>query len=583
MSGMRGRLRRESGQAMTFAIAVMAIAAAIGLAAVTAVGRSLVTESNIRRQSTVDALAVSGSEEVFGRLAQAVDDLSVITAHPGYGTGSDVDSAVWVRFSDDGQVVNCATASEACFTVRLDVNPRDLRTAKSAVLQVTARQCRGDSSAASSCVFARRQTALRRRLFTDYVLWVNSVPDARFVSGDIVAGPIHLNAAGGSLAYCGAPELGLDTSEVVVKNFRVETLGNPVTTRAAGCQNLDQPVVSTSLVGGADAIALPVVSAAAYTKIAGGATVSSAGSPAAIELNGSGTDYEINGALRAIPTNGVVVVDGPLVLSASEEFSGRLTVVATGDITITSDLQLNSQIVDMLGVVSTGGNINIVYDDTSRIIEALLLAPSLESGTGIVRATNVTGCSGGTCTRAALVVYGAIVARELGAIAEAATSSGEIQRGFTKAFSYDERLSKMQPPFAIAQSRGVWIRLGMSTISPRTPGLYGIAPATTIPADPTQPTAVFSSPASPSSSFTLVYVVNFSERVSGVSASDFSVTGTATGCTITRSRSFGVSITVTVVCATAGTVVLALADGAAIDADGNSVASATASTVVIEP
>ena len=129
----KSRARSESGQAMMFAVAAIAIAAAIGLVAITAVGRSLSTESRVRRQSTVDALAVSGSEEVFGRLAQSVDELSVVTAHPGYGTGSDVDTDVWVRFSDDGQVVDCTKASEACFTVRLDANPRDLRVATSAI------------------------------------------------------------------------------------------------------------------------------------------------------------------------------------------------------------------------------------------------------------------------------------------------------------------------------------------------------------------------------------------------------------------------------------------------------------------
>ena len=564
-----------------FAVAAIAIAAAIGLVAITAVGRSLSTEGRVRRQSTVDALAVSGSEEVFGRLAQSVDELSLITAHPGYGTGSDVDSEVWVRFSDDGQLVDCTKASQACFTVRLDASPRDLRLSTSAVIQVTARQCRGDRADTSSCVFARRQTTLRKRLFTDHVIWVDSAPNAKFVSGDIIAGPVRLNAADGLLAYCGAPEVGIDTAQVIAAQFRVETLGSAVITPAAGCTNAAVPTMSTSLVGGADVMTLPVVSAAAYAAIAGGMTTSSIETPAAIELNGSGTGYTINGVVTSFPANGVVVVDGPLVLSSTAEFSGNLTIVATGDITITSDLQLNSQIIDMLGVVSTGGNINIEYDDSSRIIEALLLAPSLTAGTGIVQATNITGCIGGTCTRAALVVYGAIVARELGAMAEVATTSGAIQRGFSKAFSYDERFARTQPPFAISQTRGLWMRLGMSTVSPLTPGVSGVAPTTTIAFDPTSPTAQFTSPASPSISTTLSYAVTFSERVSGVSAEDFSVSGTATGCTISRSSSFGVSITVTVVCASTGTVVLALASGAVIDADGNTVASATASTVVI--
>ena len=472
---LQSRLRRESGQAMIFALVVMAIASAIGLAAITAVGRSLATESGIRRQSAVDALAVSASEEVFGRVARAVNDLSVVTSHPGYDVGSDVDSEVWVRFAEDGQIVNCTNASKACFTVRLDANPRDLLLATSAVIQVTARQCRGENANSSSCVFARRQTAIRRRHFSDYALWVSSASDARFISGDRVAGPIHLN--NGSLEYCGAPELGRDTSEVVVRNFRVETVGNPVVAQSAGCENGDSPVMSTSLVGGADAFSLPVVSAEDYAVIAGGMTASSEEEPATIQLNGSGTEYTINSVVTNFPLNGVIVVNGPVELSATAGFSGRLTVVATGNITIKSDLQLNSQISDMLGVVSTGGNINIEFTGTSRTIEALLLAPSLANGTGIVKATNITECSGESCP--ALVINGAIVARELGAMAEA-DSSGTILQGFSQSFSYDERFARSQPPFAISQTRGLWMRLAMSTVSPLTPGVYGFAPKTTI-------------------------------------------------------------------------------------------------------
>lgn len=477
----RSQLRRESGQAMMFAVVAIAIAAAIGLVAITAVGRSLSTEGRVRRQSIVDSLAISGSEEVFGRLAQSVNELSVITAHPGYDTGSDVDSEVWVRFAADGQIMDCTEASEACFTVRLDAYPRDLSLATSAVIQVTARQCRGDNANSSSCVFARRQTTLRKRLFTDYVIWVNSVTNTKFVTGDVIAGPVRLNAAGGLLKYCGAPVVGIDTAPITDTQYRVETLGGAVITQTAGCTDPAVPDMSDELVGGADAtLTLPVVSADDYEAIAGGLTTA-----ATIELGEgvSGTQYTINGGetLFSLPLNGVIVVNGPLVLSSTAAFSGNLTVVATGNVTITSDLLLSSRESDMLGVVSTDGNINIEFTGTSRTIEALLFAPSLVGATGIVRATNVSGCSEETCITSTLNIFGAIVARELGAMADVNTESGAILRGFSQLFSYDERFARSQPPFALSQTRGVWMRLGMSTVSPLTPGVFGVAPPTTIP------------------------------------------------------------------------------------------------------
>jgi hypothetical protein len=239
--------------------------------------------------------------------------------------------------------------------------------------------------------------------------------------------------------------------------------------------------MSDELVGGADAtLTLPVVSADDYEAIAGGLTTA-----ATIELGEgvSGTQYTINGGetLFSLPLNGVIVVNGPLVLSSTAAFSGNLTVVATGNVTITSDLLLSSRESDMLGVVSTDGNINIEFTGTSRTIEALLFAPSLVGATGIVRATNVSGCSEETCITSTLNIFGAIVARELGAMADVNTESGAILRGFSQLFSYDERFARSQPPFALSQTRGVWMRLGMSTVSPLTPGLFGVAPPTTIP------------------------------------------------------------------------------------------------------
>jgi hypothetical protein len=65
-------------------------------------------------------------------------------------------------------------------------------------------------------------------------------------------------------------------------------------------------------------------------------------------------------------------------------------------------------------------------------------------------------------------------------------------------------------------------------------------------------------PASPSSSRTLTYTLNFSEPTTGIAPSDFSNTGTATGCTFAPSSNSGTSVQVVVTCATDGTVVLNL-------------------------
>jgi hypothetical protein len=332
--------------------------------------------------------------------------------------------------------------------------------------------------------------------------------------------------------------------------------------------------MSTNLVPLSDSLALPVVSSSDYLALAGTTITSSVVSPAAIVVVGD--SLLVNGVSRARPTNGVLYIDGPATLRQTSNLVGTLTIVATGDIAITSDLQLNSQVDDKLAIVSTAGNINIAFASESRIIEALLLAPSLTAGTGIVQATNISSCTGTTCVQSALVVYGAIVARELGALALVATSTGAIQRGFSKAFTYDTRLATSQPPYAVSQVRGRWMRLAMSTVAPLTPGVSGIAPTTTV-ADTAGATVVFTPPSSPSSSRTLSYRLTFSERMSGLVAADFSNTGTATGCVFAPSSPFGVTITLSVVCESYGTVIVRIAANSVIDATNNT-GPATASS-----
>lgn len=86
-------------------------------------------------------------------------------------------------------------------------------------------------------------------------------------------------------------------------------------------------------------------------------------------------------------------------------------------------------------------------------------------------------------------------------------------------------------------------------------------------ADVTAPTASWSSPSSPSATRTLSYTLTFSETVSGIAASDFSATGTATPCSFApTATSANTSVTVNVTCSSDGTVVARLAANSVVDA-----------------
>ena len=79
------------------------------------------------------------------------------------------------------------------------------------------------------------------------------------------------------------------------------------------------------------------------------------------------------------------------------------------------------------------------------------------------------------------------------------------------------------------------------------------------------PTAAWTEPSSPSSSRTLSYSLVFNKTISGLESSDFSNTGTATGCVFTPSASTGTTITVSVVCTSDGTVIAQLTGNAVVD------------------
>ncbi len=98
------------------------------------------------------------------------------------------------------------------------------------------------------------------------------------------------------------------------------------------------------------------------------------------------------------------------------------------------------------------------------------------------------------------------------------------------------------------------------------------------------PTATLTAPASPTNAATLSYTVTFSESVTGLAASDFTVTGTATGCVVGAPAGSGGSYTVVVTGCSEGTVILAMAANSVTDATAHTgpVAIVTAATVTID-
>jgi len=407
------------------------------------------------------------------------------------------------------------------------------------VIEATARQCRTET--AESCVWARRQLTIRARPFVQHVLWVGDASAATFVGdgaevtdrvlGDIVVGS-------GSVVVCGAPQVAVDTSGDERVDFRVETAADPSVQVRDGCDTELSAATVGFEVAGADPLDPPNPDGDVLATLAGigGLSVTQSGAePVAISFSDAvdtdglvRTQVFVDGEPEELPATGLIRVDGDVSLGVSDPIRSSLTLVATGDIEITASLRVfvdetSDRGERMIGLVSVGGNVTVAFADsdqqTDLVIEAVIVATGcVDDGqggcsddAGVFGATGtLEGCQAIIeagddeagddeagddengeppappeptipeipCVVAELEVFGAVVARELGPVADA-SSTGIIQRGFVKHYRYDPRLAWMQPPFAVEQVRGRWIRVDSVRTAPLGDGLDQLAATTT--------------------------------------------------------------------------------------------------------
>ena len=92
---------------------------------------------------------------------------------------------------------------------------------------------------------------------------------------------------------------------------------------------------------------------------------------------------------------------------------------------------------------------------------------------------------------------------------------------------------------------------------------------TSITVDRTGPVPTFTIPTTPTTATSLAYTVTFNELMNSLAATDFQVTGTATGCSVAISAAAGTTVTVTLTSCSAGTVILSLKAGMVNDSLSN--------------
>lgn len=466
------RASRDDGAVLLVVVALAVVAMLVGLIATAVVERSMRGVRRPQQQLIVDALAESGSEEAVARIQTSVG-LTALTSSPAYGTNVDREQGPWVRFGTDGQLVTCATndARQACFTMRVAARP-DLATGNEARIEISARKCSATNAVGSWCARSRVVTTMRARAFARGLLDVTSVADAtRAVGGELLDGPILLGSD--PLLTCGSAVVGRSVADPGSggHEFRISATGSGVVATDTNCDTgVAAALVSATGVTGADPSTLAPTSQTMFETVAGITVTAGAGSPVSVVIE-DGTVAIDGAAATALPPRGVLLVKGDATLSqvASHPLQGALTIVVTGTATITTDLTVADASKDLLGVVSTGGNIVIAFDGTARTIRAALvaLAPSPK---GIVSASDPSICPAGGCTPAVLLFDGAILARRLGAFA-ASDTAGAVTNGFTRTWTFDGRLAHQQPPYAFTAGRATWLRLDSVHVAPLGAGI----------------------------------------------------------------------------------------------------------------
>jgi hypothetical protein len=410
----------DSGSAMLMAVVATVAAAGIGLIAVTAVTRSVTNEERLRNQNEVNLLAASAAEEAFGRIGRDREGLLEITgrtaspaiaAHPGYGADPDTTSGPWVRFNEYGQVVPCRADGEsseidarlACFTIRLGASP-DLDTASTALIDVTARQCRNADPLVSTCVYGRIQTTLLARSFAEHLISVENAFSP--TADDTLSGTTQI------------------TSD----------LPSPTAADFQGIAGLVLP--SSSLRIGVDL------------------TVSTSSEAGVTETTSS------------LPVNGVIYVDGDLEIEEIAAVT-PLTIAASGTVTIAGDV-LSAGMVTIIstdGVIEIATTaegerrITAVLIATSTSAGTGIIRTTFGDGGSITSesSTSVLVLSGAVLART-LGPFTDTVTPDGG--------EDPVLVGYRLQWTFDENLRVEQSPFGILQVRGRWIRVDQVSVFP---------------------------------------------------------------------------------------------------------------------
>lgn len=417
------RIRDESGITMPLIIGVIAVA--FILAAGLSMTVSQQQKAVARDQAAVKALHVAeaGANDYLWHLNED-HEYYLKSVHPAQGDGK------WVSKNGGRYHLDVIppTGDEPVVTVK-----------------ATARFKNPLGDEVERAVIAR----YRKKSFVNYIYMTNHerTPNNQriyWITGDVVNGPLMTNE---DLFISGDP---IFNDSVTIGGRLVVERGNPVFKKGytENAKTLDFPATN-------DKLKLETQARGYYYY---GQTTITLRSDGYLQISNSDTSGRTTGpvGIVPIPPNGVIYIDGNSYrkwtpsngdVFISGTLKGKLTVGAADMIYITGDIQYSNDAEDMLGLVANDSILINHYDSSGRdvapyniTIKGALFA--LNNSFGFERYSE--GSPKGTIS-----FKGSIVQNYRGPVGTFSSRTGEKLTGYSKNYSYDQRMLYKSPPHFI--------------------------------------------------------------------------------------------------------------------------------------
>ena len=503
-------VRDERGVALATAVTVVTIVFMMLAAVVLPVVADVDTARRSMRLTENRALGESVLNELFAEITSKPDADPVLAGRvsPGVQVSMAGPTAGWAAWdlANDRAVV-CPVVSSACFyyAVRPPSATGPFVAAEAAadyaLAEVTVRT--GCTRSGTKCVLRRYQQRWKRRrlldytLFTDYETLKPSLyppTDVAFATGScsqpadvgVLASPPNQKPTGGlyrdgSCLDHVAVGLGEGPRDRIVgpvhtNDTQIWVCGSPVFTGRVEASG-PQPVTAFPADGCVDGATAPMTAQVAPIPLPTSVTPFAEITPLAYRITGP-VEIDLDGpAMRVrsatadrtmgVPTRGIVYVVGSL----SVHGAGRdVTFVATGDVTISSDLVSDRTSTDNSNIGVIAGRDIVIGGDGGG---DLTVHASLLAANGTVYSARHDGDGGGDHT---LTLRGAVVARYHPAIGIYDRTTGALLSGLVTDLAYPS--AAPNPPYFLEPVRAQWERIDLTEITMSDNDLTdGITPA----------------------------------------------------------------------------------------------------------